>query len=210
MSQVSSTYGPILWTPCYADQDGKPVQVVAWGDQGFSFGGSIFFGGAGESQADDDYLVTYIPGGAPDAAHCLMTNLLVPWVANNVTLIDGNTTLLVDPQFANPGGLDFHPTSGSPMIDNGVFLARTTSAGSGTVIPVDDAGDFFDGYGIAGETGDVIQLEGQTSTARVVAVDLTNSTLTVDQALSWEDGQGVSLAYAGSAPDIGAFEYGLP
>jgi hypothetical protein len=38
-------------------------------------------------------------------------------------------------------------------------------------------------------------------------MDYVNNTLTLDQPLSWTDGQGVSLAYNGKAPDIGAYEY---
>jgi hypothetical protein len=72
---------------------------------------------------------------------------------------------------------------------------------------VEDASYFYDGFGIEGETGDVIQLEGDTKTARVIDIDYVNNTLTLDQLLNWTDGQGVSLAYNGSAPDIGAYEY---
>ena len=135
MSQVDPSYAPILWTPCYMQLDGKPVQVVAWGAAGFSFQGSDFFGGAG--QANDDYLVTYIPGGAPSASSCLMSSLLVPWASGGVTLIDG-TNFVSDPQFVDAGGLDFHPASKSPLIDTGVFLTQTVGAGSSTTIVVQD------------------------------------------------------------------------
>ena len=66
-----------------------------------------------------------------------------------------------------------------------------------------DAGYFFDGYGIV--EGDTIQLAGQTATARIVSIN--SNTLVVDKALTWSAGQGVSLAYQGSTPDIGAYEY---
>ena len=45
------------------------------------------------------------------------------------------------------------------MIDLGGFLTTTTSAGSGTQIPVQDVKYFFDGFTIAGEVGDLIQLQ---------------------------------------------------
>ena len=99
---------------------------------------------------------------------------------------------------------DFHLQSGSPAIDRGGFLTTTTSAGQGTSIPVKDAGYFFDGYGIV--AADTIQLQGQSATARIVSIN--SNTVVVDKTLIWSAGQGVSLAYQGSAPDMGAYESG--
>ena len=93
----------------------------------------------------------------------------------------------------------------SPAIDAGRFLTNTASSGSGTVITVDDAGYFFDGFDIV--DGDSIQLEGQTQTARITNVNYATNTLTLATSLTWTSGQGVSLPYEGSAPDIGAYEY---
>jgi hypothetical protein len=100
---------------------------------------------------------------------------------------------------------DFRLNSNSPAIDKGSFLTKTTNAGSGTTIPVIDAGYFFDGYTVT--DGDIIQLQGQTTTARITSVDYTNNIITVNRSLTWASGLGVSLAYSGSAPDIGAFEF---
>ena len=109
---------------------------------------------------------------------------------------------------ADPTGphtkFDFHLQSGSLAVDHGGPLTTTTSAGQGTSIPVKDAGYFFDGYGIV--EGDTIQLLGQSTTARIVSIN--SNTVVVDKSLSWSSGQGVSLAYQGSAPDMGAYEYG--
>jgi hypothetical protein len=110
-----------------------------------------------------------------------------------------------DPRFANEANRDFHLQSTSPVIDAGAFLTTTRSAGSGTRIPVYDAGYFFDGFGIV--EGDLIQLESQTATVRIVGIDYDNNILTLDRTLTWYTGQGVALAYSGNAPDIGAFEY---
>lgn len=52
----------------------------------------------------------------------------------------------------------------------------------------------------------MIQLEGQTETAAVVSCDIEGDRLTLDRSLTWTDGQGVGLAYGGSAPDLGVFE----
>jgi PKD repeat protein len=77
---------------------------------------------------------------------------------------------------------------------------------------VADARYFFDGFGMTDEAGqpvlgDRIQLDGDTKTARVVAVNYATKTLTLDQALTWTDGKGVTLAYLGQRPDVGAYEY---
>ncbi len=95
--------------------------------------------------------------------------------------------------------------AGSPCIDAGQFLTTVTSGGSGTTLPVADAGFFFDGYGMV--PGDTIQLEGQSSTTTITAADYGAKTLTLSSSLTWTNGQGVALAYNGSAPDMGAYEY---
>jgi len=103
---------------------------------------------------------------------------------------------------------DFRQKADSPCIDKGVFLTTITSvSGSGTSFAVENAGFFYDGWDIPGEEGDVIQLDGQTVTARITGIDYDGHRITVDSALSWTQGQGVSLAYSGKAPDLGAFEY---
>ena len=70
-------------------------------------------------------------------------------------------------------------------------------------------GWFHDGLEVVGESGDLIQLQGQTLRVRVVHVDYTGNTLTLAEPLTWIAGQGVHLAYTGDAPDAGAFERGL-
>jgi hypothetical protein len=133
--------------------------------------------------------------------------------SNPLAAIAGNTVGNADPKFVNAGApatvghimdFDFHLQQGSPAIDKGVFLAVTTRAGSGAVVPVDDAACFMDGFGITG--GDVIRMEGGMDTATVTAVDYAANTLTIDKTLVWAAGKGISLAYSGNAPDIGAYE----
>jgi hypothetical protein len=118
--------------------------------------------------------------------------------------------LALNPKFVkevpdpDASGSDLHLQPHSPMIDEGAFLTKTTSSGSGATIQVENATYFMDGWGII--AGDVIQLEGQTKIARIKNVNYDNNTITIDQSISWNQGQGVSLAYNGSAPDIGAHE----
>ncbi len=121
--------------------------------------------------------------------------------------LENNAILSKSPGFRDEAAADFRLSAGSPMIDAAGFATRTTAAGSGTVLPVEDAAYFYDGFGIPGERGDVVQLEGQTGRARIVAIDYPKNTLTLDQPLRWEKRQGVHLGYSGSRPDLGAFEF---
>ena len=93
------------------------------------------------------------------------------------------------------------------MIDAGTYLTKTASSGDGTSLRVQDASYFYDGYGIDGDPGDLIQIQGQTATARVIDIDYQNNILTLDKALTWDAGKGVSLTLNGTAPDLGAYEY---
>jgi hypothetical protein len=68
---------------------------------------------------------------------------------------------------------------------------------------VADAGYFTDGWGII--EGDLVQLaNGQR--ARITDVNYETNVITVATALLWTQNMGVSLAYEGSAPDLGAYE----
>lgn len=115
----------------------------------------------------------------------------------------------VAPGFVDAAGADFSLTAASNMIDTGAFLTHTAAAGSGAVVPVLDAGYFYDGFGIEGEVGDLIRFEGQSVTARITGVDYNANTLTLDESATWTAGQGIALAYSGSRPDLGAHEYRL-
>ena len=109
----------------------------------------------------------------------------------------------------NPANLpDFRLKTNSPCIDRGTWLAFTVgSSNSSTKLKVDNALYFSDGNLVV--QGDTIQLQGSTNTAVVITNDLVLNTLTISPALSWTNGQGVALAYGGSAPDMGAFESGV-
>ena len=138
--------------------------------------------------------------GSGDQMRIANTSLVVP--SNNVLATQA-------PGLANENGNDFRLSGGSPCVDAGVFATKARSDGSGAVLSVDDAGYFYDGYGIEGEAGDLIQLEGEGGPARIVSIDYGTNTVTIDRVFSWKKGQGVHLAYAGKKPDVGAFEFGL-
>jgi hypothetical protein len=178
---------------------GKPVQIMAERLDGFVFERNDILGTA----PNQTYAVTY--GDRTETANPAQ-HPLTWWQQNYPKLFLNNVEAL--PMYVDRAVHDYRLSAGSPLIDAGTFLTKTASAGSGTTIAVQDASYFVDGFGIPGETGDLIQLHGQTETSRVVRVDYATNTITVDRALTWTAGQGLALSYSGAAPDIGAFETG--
>ena len=115
-------------------------------------------------------------------------------------------SLSADPAFVDSAKGDFRLQPKSPAIDAGTFLTRTTRAGEGRDIPVEDADWFCDGFGMI--EGDRIQVEGNPA-VRVERIDYARHVITVARPLKWPKGAGVAAPYAGKAPDIGALEWGL-
>ncbi len=113
-----------------------------------------------------------------------------------------------DPLFTNIGAEDFTPLAGSPAINGGVALATATAAGSGTTIPVSDPYVFYDGFGIPGEVGDLIQV-GLAQTARIVSINRGAQTLLVDVPLTWALNDPINYPFGGIAPDMGAIQVGV-
>ena len=185
------------WSWYTGELDGKPVQLLTGRLDGFAFDHNDFF----NQYAGEPYLITY---GSRYSSSNPPQHELAWWEANYPSLFAGNVEL--DPGFVDDANHDFALRPDSPMIDAGTFLTRTVGPGSGTSVVVEDAGYFHDGFGIPGEAGDLVQLEGQAASARIVSIDYDTNMLTLDTPLSWTDGQGVSLRYFGSGPDMGASE----
>ena len=107
--------------------------------------------------------------------------------------------------FVNHGNRDFHPATGSPVIDSGAPLTITTQAGQYTTqVPVDDAGYFVDSWGGL-NTPDEIRVGSQRT--RVVSIDYQKNIITVDKQLTFKSGEAVSLAWEGAAPEPGKYEW---
>ncbi|MEZ5599334.1 MAG: right-handed parallel beta-helix repeat-containing protein, partial [Pseudomonadales bacterium] len=102
-------------------------------------------------------------------------------------------TIQVTPGFAAEADRDYRPGAGSALIDAGQWLTSTRSEGSGRIVAVQDAGWFYDGYGIVGEQGDLVQFEGQSDSYRIVSVDDSARTITLATDASWRAGQGLAL-----------------
>jgi hypothetical protein len=106
------------------------------------------------------------------------------------------------PQMADPENGDFTLKETSPAVNTGRSLTFAAASGTGKLIPVQDALYFSDGKGVV--EPDVIRINGQRAT--LIRVDYENNILEIAESLTWEAGDPVTLDYAGSAPDIGAFE----
>ncbi len=181
----------------YTELDNKPVQIVTGRTDGVLFENNNIF----NSQADELYVIAY---GSRTSSSNPAPESLSWWEENNPQIFKNN--LQEDPKLKDPSIHDFHLQLGSPMVDAGAFLTNTTNSGVySTVLQVEDAGWFMDGFGIV--NGDTIQLEDQADQAIILSVDYCARTLTLDRPLSWSTGQGVSMKYSSSGPDIGAYEF---
>lgn len=183
----------------YTDElEGKSVQLLTGRKEGFIFENNNFF----NASAKELYLITY---GHRTSNNNPLQHEVVWWENNNPDQFKDN--IEKNPLFVNATGHDFHLEKTSPMIDAGIFLTHTKGQGSGLIMPVADVKYFYSGFGISGETGDLIQLDGQEQTAHVVSINYDSSFLVIDKSLAWTDSQMVSLNYTGNAPDLGAYEY---
>src|SRR5512139_2036953 len=109
-----------------------------------------------------------------------------------------------DPLFVDPARNDFHLQPKSPAIGMGLPLTQATGSGAGTGgLEVQDSRYFSDGMGL--QDGDIIKVS-DNEPVRVVGVDRATHTLTLDRAIGWNDGAGVSYWYPGVAPTPGAYQ----
>jgi len=113
-----------------------------------------------------------------------------------------------DPKLVNLEADDYRLQAGSAALNAGTPLTATTAAGTSDVLPVQDARPFYDGFGIPGEVGDLVFIGPKKLAARVVQTDRERNTLKLDRKMTFKAGEAVTLPYAGSAPDIGAYEAG--
>lgn len=115
-----------------------------------------------------------------------------------------NNSIFEEPGFADAENNEFNLNPQSPCIDKGRFLTKTTQTGNGKIIDVENALFFNNGYGL--RQGDSIII-GNNEPVLIENVDYLNNRITVNRDLTWQGEQGVSFAYNGISPDIGAYEY---
>ncbi|HSQ00678.1 MAG TPA: hypothetical protein VL049_25925 [Candidatus Dormibacteraeota bacterium] len=128
-----------------------------------------------------------------------------------LTLCDPKFTTLDATTYANN---NFQLQLGSTAIDAGRFLLRANGAGTNaTIISVKANGGSADprNFFIAPNSyldalPDTIQIEG---CGRVAVTAATATSISFTPACSWADNAGIHLPWAGAAPDMGPFEFGL-
>ena len=186
------------WTLYTEVLAGKPVQVKVSRLEGYTFENNSFYS---EGDVKQDFFITY---GFRDINNHF-TLSVDEWQQKYPLLFKDN--LSASPMFAVKGDQNYHLAAASEMRDAAAFLAHASAAGSGVIVPLDDVSYFYDGFDIPGESGDLIQFEGQTQTAYIVDIDYVANTITLDREMVWAEGRGIALAYSGPAPDIGAHEF---
>lgn len=125
---------------------------------------------------------------------------LTQW--NNLEEVD--TDRIINASMVDPINNDFNLGASSSCIDAGTNLTLTNGADTGTVITVDNANFFMDGWGLI--TGDIIFV-GDDSDLLITNVDYDAKTITVNRSITWTDDEEVGFSFYGNAPDIGAYEY---
>jgi len=108
--------------------------------------------------------------------------------------------------FVEPDSYNHRPRRDGPLVDTGAPLTRTTQAGSGRTVEVDDPYYFYDGWDIQGETGDVVRIGDDV--AQIRDVDYEAGELRLESAIDWESGEAVGIPWQGENPDVGARESG--
>ncbi len=191
-------------------EDNRYVNNVFWDNHGWGHEGNCL----------DDQPGQIVFRGAFFKGHHLTRNLIASpagkhtvveefgngWLISEVqaegTVSD---TLEADPRFVDAANRDYRAQDGSPMIDAGAALTTVTEAnGSGQHLTVEDAGWFYDGFGIPGEAGDLIRIG--ESTARIIGIDYERQVISLDRQVTWRRGDPVYTAYEGNGPDLGVHE----
>jgi hypothetical protein len=138
--------------------------------------------------------------------------LSVKWLGQSLNWVDyvnvsgQDQHSLTDNPFFNPSEGDFSLSEESVNIDSGSALTKTTSEGSGIVVPVVDALYFSDGFGLM--EGDKIRIGNQLVVV-IMAFDYQRNIIRVDHQISWNKDETVSYDFSGASPDRGAKEAAL-
>lgn len=128
--------------------------------------------------------------------------------SNKMSLTDWNNfypnDFFSNPHLNDPYNYDFSLSANSPCIDNATWLTKTNGNGNSSIITVDDATYFTDGFGII--YGDIIQI-GSNKNIKILNIDYNSNTLTINRSIKWNDDEKINFPYSGSGPDIGIKEF---
>ena len=132
-------------------------------------------------------------------------NSLEEFEASTQDAFDNNSYM---PLFAETSNRNFMLLAKSRLIDAGTWLTviKSPTKKSQTSFIVEDAGYFFDGWGIEKEKGDLIKTA-SGNFSRIKKIDYDSNIIYVDSAIDVLENEGISLYYEGTSPDIGAYEF---
>ncbi|NOT38380.1 MAG: hypothetical protein HOP11_13495 [Saprospiraceae bacterium] len=188
----------------YKELDEKPVQVMFSGSASplKTYTSTVYNNGIFNSMKDELYTVVY--GDRFSGTNSSPQNFSW-WEAYYGSYIHNN--IESDPEFVNAENYNFTIQPSSKMIDQGAYMTTlSVDAVNDTVITVEDAAYFYDGFGIDGLNGDSIKLENSTDYFTIKSVDYVQRKLTINKPLSVKKGSYISQLYYGEKPDIGIVE----
>lgn len=114
-----------------------------------------------------------------------------------------------EPGFMDLENQDYNLRPDSQSIDAGAHLTHAVGSGDNTkTITVQDSTFFFSGWEFQerGVLPDQLQI-GSNAPVRIASIDYDTHVITLEESITYQDGDGVSLPYAGSAPDLGPREF---
>ena len=132
----------------------------------------------------------------------------------NSSLSEFSNNLAVDPKMIDPDNQDFTLAADSPAIDAGQYMTLTdgSSSSSSTALKCDDVLWVFSGpYAPWSIAHDDIKPDNSWVEREVRGINYSSKTITLDSPAIWDNNTPIYYrAFAGSAPDIGAYEYRSP
>lgn len=157
-------------------------------------------------------------GGAGSVINRNMYDTLDGWTPKDAAPIVGDPGFVNFPRTANGNYNQYDATTNGDGVDALPNACLAVGAGTGTVITVTEDQTFFQpGLTFTAENlvadslpGDYVKV-GANPVAQVVAVDHANDTITVDQALTWADGEVIFQCDAAGNVynDMGACQNGV-
>lgn len=118
-----------------------------------------------------------------------------------------SNSIQMDPEVVDEVNHDFTLQKTSGLIESGVFLTTVSAdVTNSNFLNVVDAYYFYDGFGIDGELGDTIRIEGIDEKLQIVDINYDTKVIELDQSISWSIGDGVSMYFEGTKPNVGLYE----
>lgn len=130
-------------------------------------------------------------------------------IGENLTHPNTAGTVDGDPVFVNYTDNDLRIQTTSPAKDVGAALTTASGSGTGTTVTLNGATNaywFYDTFG--GLIRGAKVYVGDDNNLEVASRDLAAGTITLTTTITWSDGDSVGFAYRGTAPDLGAYEFG--